>query len=107
MTRARIQWLNEGEKPTSFFCKLENKNFTEKNNEKASDRFWHYIDWPKSILKEIHKFYAKLFKSRDCQAQNDVIQENIAHANLKQVPEIKLGNDHSVFKIGKALKNEE
>ena len=37
----------------------------------------------KSILKEIHKFYAKLFKSRDSQAQNDVIREKIAHANLK------------------------
>ena len=30
VTRSRIQWLSEGEKPSSFFCKLENKNYTEK-----------------------------------------------------------------------------
>ena len=27
ITRARMQWLNEGEKPTSYFCKLESKHF--------------------------------------------------------------------------------
>ena len=30
ITRSRIQWLSEGEKPISFFCQLENKNYTEK-----------------------------------------------------------------------------
>ena len=29
-TRARIQWLKEGEKPSSFFCSLEKRNFIEK-----------------------------------------------------------------------------
>ena len=25
MIRARIQWINEGERPSKYFCKLENK----------------------------------------------------------------------------------
>ena len=32
ITRSRIQWLSKGEKPSSFFCQLENKNYTEKND---------------------------------------------------------------------------
>ena len=34
MVRARGNWLKDGEKPTKFFCNLENRNFIEKNNEK-------------------------------------------------------------------------
>ena len=29
-TRARIQWLKEGEKPSRLFCSLEKRNFIEK-----------------------------------------------------------------------------
>ena len=28
--RAKAQWLNNGEKPSKFFCMLENKNFVDK-----------------------------------------------------------------------------
>ena len=26
--RSRVQWYNEGEKPTRFFCSIESHNFT-------------------------------------------------------------------------------
>ena len=29
--RSRIQWLQQGEKPSKYFCNLENQNFTDKN----------------------------------------------------------------------------
>ena len=35
LVRSRIQWLSEGEKPTSFsvfFCKLESKSYIDKKN---------------------------------------------------------------------------
>ena len=35
MIRARIQWINEGERPSKYFCKLENKNFVEKTIKKV------------------------------------------------------------------------
>ena len=28
ITRLRIHWLHEGEKPTSFYCQLESKTYT-------------------------------------------------------------------------------
>ena len=36
ITRTRLQWLDEGEKPTSYFCNLEKKIML-KNNEKNPD----------------------------------------------------------------------
>ena len=33
--RSRQQWLQEGEKPSKFFCNLENKNFIEKTIKKV------------------------------------------------------------------------
>ena len=33
--RARLQWLQEGEKPSKYFCNLENKNYIEKNHKKT------------------------------------------------------------------------
>ena len=35
IVRARIQWINEGERLSKYFCKLENINFVEKNNKKS------------------------------------------------------------------------
>ena len=80
MARARIQWLNEGEKPTSFFCRLENQNFTVKTMRKLQTDTGLLITNQKNILKEIHKFYSNLFRSRDDQAQNDIAKEkNISY----------------------------
>ena len=104
MTRARLQWLNEGEKPTSFFCKLENRNYTEKTMRKLQTDSGSIITNQKSILKEIHKFYSNLFKSRDDQTQNDMAREKISGANLKQVREGQLGNKLSVNELSKVLR---
>ena len=34
LVRSRLKWLDEGEKPTNFFCNLEKQNFTEKTIKK-------------------------------------------------------------------------
>ena len=31
IVRSRMQWLSEGERPTKFFCKMETRNYLEKN----------------------------------------------------------------------------
>jgi hypothetical protein len=30
LVRSRAQWVDEGEKPTKYFCGLESKNYTSK-----------------------------------------------------------------------------
>ena len=63
--RARAQWINEGEKPTRYFCSLEKYNYVEKtikciqldNGETLTDQ--------KAILNEIANFYSALFTQKD------------------------------------------
>lgn len=63
--RSRMTWLLEGEKPTKYFCKLENRNYVSKalsfidkgNNEIISNQ--------EGILKEVQSFYEQLYSCRD------------------------------------------
>ena len=65
ITRARIQWLDQGEKPTSFFCKLESKQFTEKTIRKLQLDNGSIINDQEMILKEVQKYYTNLFKEKE------------------------------------------
>ena len=65
ITRARIQWLDQGEKPTSFFCKLESKQFTEKTIRKLQLDNGFIINDQKMILKEVQKYCTNLFKEKE------------------------------------------
>ena len=62
--RSTVQWHNEGEKPTRFFCSLESHNYIEKTI-KRIDNQNRIITNQKEILGELGKFYEKLFKSND------------------------------------------
>ena len=104
ITRARIQWLHEGEKPTSFFCKLENKHFTEKTIRKVQTSNGTVVTDQKKILKEVENYYHNLFKSRDYVIQSHNVKEEIIQAKLKHIPGIVLGNKISVTEIGAVLK---
>ena len=67
--RSRAQWLMEGQKPSSFFCNLERRNFVEKTIKKLQDKEGHYITAQGDILKETEKFYTKPFQNKD----NDLV----------------------------------
>ena len=64
ITRARIQWLGQGEKPTSFFCKLDSEQFTEKAIRKVQLDNGSTINDKKMIVKEAQKYYMNLFKEK-------------------------------------------
>ena len=61
MVRSRIQWIDEGERPTKFFCALEHKNFINKTIKKLRLNNGEIITDQKQVLKEIQYFYKKLF----------------------------------------------
>jgi hypothetical protein len=55
LLRSRVQWIEEGEKPTKYFCGLESKNFTSKIIPKIERDDGKTITKQFDILKETKK----------------------------------------------------
>ena len=83
MVKSRAQWLDEGERPTKFFCALENKNFLDKTIKKIHDDDDKIVTDQKAILTTIGKYYTKLFENRDTElnkaALNDFFKTQTAN----------------------------
>ena len=65
LIRARANWIENGEKPTRYFCGLENRHFTNKNIKKLIDRHGRELNTDNDIIKETQSFYESLFSSKD------------------------------------------
>ena len=64
ITRSRIQWLSDGEKPTSFFCQLESKSYTDKTIRKLLLSNGSETKQQNRIMQEMHKYYSQLFQAK-------------------------------------------
>ena len=86
MIRARARWIEEGEKPSNYFCNLENRNFVSKrmvsllkpNNEEITDF--------NSINKEVGNFYKNLYSCRE-ESIVDVDLKNVLSDNTPKLSE--------------------
>ena len=55
--RARASWIEHGEEPTKYFCKLEKRNYTYKNIARLFDATHEkFITSQTEILTEINTF---------------------------------------------------
>lgn len=61
--RSKVQWLEEGEKPTKFFATLEKRNYTNKLISKLNIN-GNIVENEKTILQETEQFYCNLYKSK-------------------------------------------
>ena len=99
-----MQWLSEGEKPTSYFCKLENDNFITKTIKRLKLADNSTITDQRRILKEVQEFYSKLFSSRDvCLTEPYLVQNSLIN-KLKKIPNLDLGTILNVNELGDVLK---
>ena len=57
IVRARSKWIEEGEKPSTYFCSLEARNFTSKQIPKIEKENGIVIDKQEKILEELKHFY--------------------------------------------------
>ena len=64
MIRSRTQWLDEGERPTKYFCGLETKNYVNKTIKKLKVNDSIITDQTK-IMEETKKYYQNLFSNKD------------------------------------------
>ena len=68
--RSRVQWLQLGEKPSQYFCSLEQKNYLDKTIRKIMLDNGDIITEQAQILATIKEYYAKLFQSKDSELEN-------------------------------------
>ena len=102
LVRARIQWLSEGEKPSTYL-QFSQKNFIEKTvrNVQLADGT-HVID-QREILKCISQYYQNLFKNKDDGLENLNLFETFGNTHVK-VSDSKLGEPITVNELTQTLK---
>ena len=104
--RSHLKWLDEGEKPTNFFCNLEKQHFTEKTIKKLRLKNGSITSDQKTILEEIRHFYAQLF---DDKSTNDTVRvsdlDDILHSVKKnKVKNVSIGQKLETSEVTQALK---
>ena len=65
MIRSRIQWIQQGEKPSKYFCNLEKRNFISKQMNYLEKNDGELIFDNNGILNETKEFYEKLYSLRN------------------------------------------
>lgn len=63
--RSRAKWINEGEKPSNYFCNLENRNFTSKAMNNLLSSTGNVLRCQEEVLNEVEKFYSNLYAYRE------------------------------------------
>ena len=71
--RSRGQWVEEGGKPTKYFCNLETKFFLNKTIKKVELGNGTIIYNQSEILKHVRLFYEELY----CKNEADLTQKNL------------------------------
>ena len=102
--RSQALWLMEGEKPSSFFCNLEQRNFVEKTFKKLQDKEGHCITTQGDILKETEKFYTKLFQNKDNDLVDIHLDKLLAKVKINKVKNCNNGSLLQVGELGQVLK---
>ena len=104
LSEQRMQWLTEGEKPSSYFCKLENDNFITKTIKKLKLADNSAVTDQKRILKEVQEFYSELFNNKDvCLAETCLVENSLTN-KIKTIPNLDLGTILNVNDLGAVLK---
>ncbi|KAK3107474.1 hypothetical protein FSP39_015361 [Pinctada imbricata] len=93
MMRVKAKWIEEGEKPTKYFCSLEKRNYINKTVTKIIDSHGVIITEQTAILKEIETFYSNLYKSKDDTISNISLEELL---NYNDIPKLTVENANTL-----------
>ena len=61
--KSRAKWIQEGEKPTKYYCNLENRNFVSKFMNTLTTQSGQHLNTQEEILSETKRHYQNLYKS--------------------------------------------
>ena len=81
--RSRSKWIEEGEKPTKYFCNLESRNYFSKLITRIQLENETEVNDQNEILKETKTFYQKLYSTPSLKNDDDIIPK-ISHCNFNK-----------------------
>ena len=86
MIRSRLQWLQDGEKPSKYFCGLENRNFVSKRMSFIETDNHDILFEQEDLIRETKSFYQSLYskKETDNVDLETIIQEPIKLDNQEK-----------------------
>ena len=70
LIRSRARWVEQGEKPSRYFCNLENRNFVSKRMSALIDKDGNEITDLDKINNEVLQFYTQLYSSKESDIEN-------------------------------------
>ena len=104
LLRSRARWVEDGEKPSSYFCSLEKRNYVNKCMNKITLDNDTCVTNKKEITNVVKDFYKDLYTKRDVQdaAVSDLVNNLPA---LSDIEANKLEGLLTLDEISYALKN--
>ena len=70
LIRSRARWVEQGEKPSRYFCNLENRNFVSKRMSALIDKDGNEVTDLDKINNEVLQFYTQLYSSKESDIEN-------------------------------------
>ena len=107
LIRSRARWIEQGEKPSKYFCSLENRNFVSKRMTSIYTSTGDETCEPREISKEVFNFYKTLYSSKESEI-TDVDLETILDQNTPRLSEneaMQLEGHITFQEAGITLKN--
>lgn len=109
--RSRAKWIDEGEKPTKYFCHLESRNFLNKIIKKVFVSEEKILYKQSEILEEVKSFYEKLFKNSDSELVDIDIQSVVQLLDIPKLDNITADfldrdiSEREILNVLKGMKN--
>ena len=85
--RSKVKWIEEGEKPSKYFCALEKKNFVNKTIPKVQRENGCMITNQQDILQETKLYYENLYRSKS-QIPNN-LKEQLMGININSLSDFQ------------------
>ena len=107
LIRSRANWIENGEKPTKYFCNLENRHFISKRMNILIDRTGKEINKDEDIIEETKLFYENLYTCKEHELNNINIEEfnRFTHDKLSDEDALALECKISLNELSACLKN--
>ena len=87
MVRTKARWIEDGEKPSKYFCNLEKRRHVNKTITKLTVDDGSIIQSQEGILNEVLNFYKQLYSSRDDSIENIDLNVKLDNESIPKLSE--------------------